>query len=250
MSNEHRLIELEDLFHSKAVLTMQEIRNTLQSNSKATIFRKLNKLGHIASYSHAGKYHTLEIIAKYNKYGLWSFEGICFSRYRTLVNTLEILINRSNKGYFASELQKLLQIRVFNTLTQLVLSKRVYREQISGEYIYVSTTIGTSQLARRKESIMAKTSQDVEEALTFSGDEILDSFKLFLSLLNELQVRLYLGLESMKLGYGGDKTISKLTGVSVKTISKGRKELLSKQITPERIREIGAGRRPIKKKQK
>ncbi|ODS33395.1 MAG: hypothetical protein SCARUB_01432 [Candidatus Scalindua rubra] len=61
-------------------------------------------------------------------------------------------------------------------------------------------------------------------------------------------MRLYLGLESMKLGRGGDHKISQLTGVNVKTIAKGRQELLIKNITPERIRKVGAGRPSIKKK--
>lgn len=35
------------------------------------------------------------------------------------------------------------------------------------------------------------------------------------------QVFLYLGLESMRLGHGGDATLSRLTGVNVKTIALG-----------------------------
>lgn len=247
MFQEDRLIELENLFHSKSVLTMHEIKKTLQSTSKATIFRKLKRVGYIASYSHAGKYYTLDIIAKYNRYGPWSFEGMHFSRDGTLVNTLEILINRPSEGCFANELQKLVQIRVFNALTHLVLKGKVYREQISGEYFYISLTIGTDQLAKRKAAIIANRSQDEKITLPCYSDEIVNSFKNFLSGLNERQARLYLGLESMKLGYGGDKTISELTGVNVKTISKGRIELLNKEITLARMREVGAELPSIKK---
>ncbi len=71
-----------------------------------------------------------------------------------------------------------------------------------------------------------------------------------MSILNEKQRRLYVGFESIKLGRGGDKKISIISDMDVKTISKGRKELLSNDITFERIREEGAGRPSIKKKLK
>ncbi|HPG30463.1 MAG TPA: hypothetical protein PLQ81_06720 [bacterium] len=38
---------------------------------KMTIFRKLKELSYITSYSHAGKYYTLNEIAKYNENGIW-----------------------------------------------------------------------------------------------------------------------------------------------------------------------------------
>jgi hypothetical protein len=47
----------------------------------------------------------------------------------------------------------------------------------------------------------------------------------FLSTLDEYQRRLYVGLESKKLGHGGDQQVSVITCVSVDTIAKGRHEL-------------------------
>jgi hypothetical protein len=73
---------------------------------------------------------------------------------------------------------------------------------------------------------------------------------LFMSLLNEKQKRLFAGYESMKLGYGGDEKISQKTGLDVKTVSRGRKELLSKNVDIERIRKKGAGRPSLKKTKK
>jgi hypothetical protein len=84
----------------------------------------------------------------------------------------------------------------------------------------------------------------------FDSAEARHCMKLFLSTLNEKQRRLYVGFESMKLGRGGDKVMSKITGINVKTIARGRKELLSHDITPERIRKEGAGRPSFKKNRK
>jgi len=80
-----------------------------------------------------------------------------------------------------------------------------------------------------------------------NGQVIVEHLKTFLSVLNEKQRRLYLGLESIKLGRGGDVRMSSVAGVDVKTIARGRRELLSKQIEIDRIRRRGAGRPPLKK---
>jgi Rhodopirellula transposase DDE domain len=69
---------------------------------------------------------------------------------------------------------------------------------------------------------------------------------LLLSTLDERQQRLYAGLESQQLGYGGDRQISLITGLSIHTIAKGRRELA--QLLPtSRIRRPGAGRPVIEK---
>lgn len=48
---------------------------------------------------------------------------------------------------------------------------------------------------------------------------------LLLSTLDEHQRRLYVGLESEKIGHGGDRHLAQITGMSVHTIAKGRQEL-------------------------
>ena len=51
----------------------------------------------------------------------------------------------------------------------------------------------------------------------------------------------------MKAGRGGDGIISELLGINVKTVTKGRKELLADKINIDTIREAGGGRKKIKK---
>lgn len=69
----------------------------------------------------------------------------------------------------------------------------------------------------------------------------------FLSTLDEHQRRLYVGLESDKLGHGGDRRLATITGVNVDTIAKGRRELQQAQASP-RIRAPGGGRLRAEKK--
>jgi hypothetical protein len=70
---------------------------------------------------------------------------------------------------------------------------------------------------------------------------------LFFSLLNEKQRRLYAGLESFKLGHGGDHKIANLFAIDTHTVAKGRQELFSGDVQMHRVRKKGAGRKPVEK---
>lgn len=73
---------------------------------------------------------------------------------------------------------------------------------------------------------------------------------LLMSRLDEQQRRWLAALESTKLGHGGDALVSRITGLHVDTIRRGREELdagLSGRPTG-RVRNPGAGRPPVKKK--
>ncbi len=67
------------------------------------------------------------------------------------------------------------------------------------------------------------------------------------STLDERQQRLYVGLESNKLGYGGDRRLALVTGLGINTIAKGRRELEAMEAS-NRIRRPGGGRSRVEKK--
>ena len=73
---------------------------------------------------------------------------------------------------------------------------------------------------------------------------------VFLSRLDEQQRRWYVALESKKIGRGGDKQLSTITGMDVETIRRGRRELdddLANR-SAEQIREAGGGQPAVEKK--
>ena len=80
------------------------------------------------------------------------------------------------------------------------------------------------------------------------GDEIINKKLLYLSSLNEVDSRNYLGLWAIELGWGGISKVNQLTGKSVNTIRKGVNEIKSgKNIKSEtgRLRKEGGGRKKI-----
>jgi uncharacterized protein with PhoU and TrkA domain len=80
--------------------------------------------------------------------------------------------------------------------------------------------------------------------------EIHQLMNLLLSRLDEDHRRWYVALESRRMGHGGDRWLSLITGMNVETIRRGRRELADSlsAFPPDRIRRAGAGRRPSERK--
>ncbi len=77
-----------------------------------------------------------------------------------------------------------------------------------------------------------------------SDKELHRQMNLFLSRLDEQQRRWYAALEARKLGHGGAKQVSVITGMHVETIRRGRRELerLLVDRPLDRVRLPGGGR--------
>jgi hypothetical protein len=83
-----------------------------------------------------------------------------------------------------------------------------------------------------------------------SQQSLHEQMNLLLHRLDEQERRWVAGLESKKIGYGGDTIVGCITGLHVDTIRRGREELdagLEDRPT-DRVRRPGAGRPPVKKK--
>ncbi|HHD82553.1 MAG TPA: hypothetical protein ENK92_00425 [Bacteroidetes bacterium] len=234
--------QLVSSFNNYFVLTMENLKTILQTTSRMTVFRKLKHLPYKTSYSHCGKYYTLDSIAFYDNNGIWAYNQIYFSKFGTLKNTVLHSIEKSSSGFTSNELEEFLGVPVHNTVLDLWKNRKIRREQITKKYIYLSVKKGDTQFDLRK--------QDTIKNNMFVKDVSDEYLALFMSLLNEKQKRLFAGYESIKIGYRGDKIISQKTGLNIKTVSRGRKEMLSEDIDIEKIRKAGAGRPSLKKTKK
>ena len=89
------------------------------------------------------------------------------------------------------------------------------------------TQAGRVDLAERVRWVAAETSQSVPlvadaSALQVSPEELKAAILLFYSLLDEQQRRLFAGLESIKLGHGGDSVLAEFLGLDPHTVARGR----------------------------
>lgn len=73
---------------------------------------------------------------------------------------------------------------------------------------------------------------------------------LLCSRLDEQQRRWYVALEANRIGHGGDRLLSQITGLDEKTIRQGRAELATSLVDrpAERVRRPGGGRPTVEKK--
>lgn len=131
--------QLIQLFQTQRILTLKQLRQAT-GRSRRTLFRDLSQLVSLSSYSHAGKYYTLESIAQFNSDGLWFFQGVGFSQHHTLKRTLVNHISESLTGYTHKELNHLFRIRVHDTLRRLTQSAAIQRHTLANNiYVYLST---------------------------------------------------------------------------------------------------------------
>lgn len=229
------------LFRKQEIASMEEMKAALETTVEMTVVRKLRTLGYLSSYSHRGRFYTLREVARFDARGLFHVDDVHFSRLGSLLNTAEHFVAHAPAGYFAAELRGELQVESKEALLTLVERKRVAREHVEGRYLYcsVAPAVRHQQLEHRR-----RTATPGEHA----DDEAKAALVLFLSTLNERQRRLYAGLESLRLGHGGDRRIAEMTGFDVHTVARGRRELLQQDVEVEGVRGVGGGRIRVEKK--
>jgi len=241
---------IEKFLKHHKIATFEQLKAALNNPARCTIFRKLADLEYLSSYSHRGKYYTLRSIARFNALGLWQYRAVWFSRFGNLLDTAEALVKSSEKGYTATELKEVLHVKTKHALTQLVRSSRIQRELFESVYVYLSgdDPVADQQRTARKAHLSGSFASVVIVNPDLAVEEAKATILLFCSMLNEQQRRLYAGLESLKLGHGGDAHIASLLSMDPHTVSRGRQELMSGELAvDDRIRQKGAGR-PLQEK--
>ena len=231
------------------IADLPALKHALGTSADLTVFRKLKPLGYLSSYTHRGRFYTLRTIARFDEEGLWSHEEVWFSRQGTLMATLAAWIPQSPQGWFADELADRLHVDVHDPLHDLVRQGRVRRAEIGGRFLYTA-----AEARRSKDQIRARRTAHAvplvadASALNVSPDELKATILLFYSLLDEQQRRLFAGLESIKLGLGGDTILATFLNVDAHTVARGRQQLLDHDVASGRVRRVGGGRPLAEKK--
>jgi hypothetical protein len=238
------------LLRQQKVATMPELMAALGTEATRTVFRKLRELAYRTSYSHRGRYYTLDEIAEFDDLGLWSWRDVRFSIHGTLLSTATAIVESAEQGYYVEELDNLLHVGTKDALRQLARDGHLAREKIGGRLLYCAA--GAS---RRRDQLVGRRTLLAEPGVVgplpeaaVLPEELRAAIVLLYSLLDERQRRLYAGLESLKCGRGGDLRIAELLGLDRSTVARGRHELLEQDRKVDGIRKPGGGRKPVEKK--
>src|ERR1035441_1140954 len=123
---------------------------------------------------------------------------------------------------------------------------RMARQQVTGRFLYCAQDAAL----RRRQVLARQALSEIPGSVSaeVSPEELKASLVLFSSLLDERQRRLYAGLESLKLGRGGDRRLAGLLQLDPHIVARGRKELPAQEVAWERVRKPGGGRKSVKKK--
>jgi len=252
-TTKYHLKALKQFFDQHKIATLDQLREALGNPARCTVFRKLNDLQYLSSYSHRGKYYTLMSIARFTEQGLWSFRSVWFSRFGNLLQTCQALVQHSDAGYSSGELKDIVQVKTKHALTHLVRDGCLARETFDSVYVYLSAQkdVSSQQIKARKALLQQSAASLIVANPDLATEEAKALLVLFCSMLNEKQRRLYAGLESLKFGYGGDAHIASILGIDPHTVAKGRRELMAADLTAtDRLRAPGAGRPSQEKKRR
>lgn len=233
------------------IADLPELKRVLGTDTDLTVFRKLKQFDYLASYTHRGRFYALAEIARFDDHGLWSHEAVWFSRFGTLLATVEAFVNRSGNGYYAHELADELHAEVQEPLRHLVHQQRLSRREVGGRFLYTAI----DSVGGRKQTLARRSAQAVplavhSAALQVSPHELKAAIILFYGLLDEQQRRLFAGLESIRVGHGGDTLLGDFLGLDAHTVARGREQLLDQNVVSGRTRRAGGGRAPTEKKRR
>lgn len=235
-----KLKRCNKLLKKNKISQLNDFKLQLKTNSSTTVFRFLKHVDYYSSCSHSGQYYTSISTPDFNELGLWFYNSILFSSHGNLYETLEYIISNSERGYSSFELGEILNLTPNLGLLKLIKENKVFRKKESGVFIYYSG----DKLVREKQELFYKINEEKIRLISPNvfSDELKGSMILFYCTLNEKQRRLYAGVESIKIGKNGDPFIADLLQLNIKTVAKGRHELLENSII-EGVRNERGGRK-------
>lgn len=163
------------LFRKRSIVTLDTLMGTLRTHSRMSVFRRLSAIGYLTSYSHAGRYYTLQEIPDFDEEGLWHHQGVSFSQHGSLKRTVEHMVDTAEAGRTHRELELSLRVRVHNTLLDLVEQERIGRVEVATYFLYVSVKQRKAkvQIARRQQELQRREAEHEEKPVPAVVIEVL-----------------------------------------------------------------------------
>ncbi len=161
MARKRDASKLLELFENNTVVTLDEIREGLDGVSSMTAFRYLGLVPHRRSYNRNGKLYARHDPSRYDRNGLWNWEGALFSVDGSLRATVRRMVYEAEAGATNRELQDRLRVRVQHTLLDLLRNGEVHRERCTEVFLYFHTdaAVRQEQMRARQEQVAARAEQ-------------------------------------------------------------------------------------------
>lgn len=145
------------VIRKKKVITLQFLTEMLNCSIR-TVRRRLKQWDAQSSYNHNGRYYTLPGIPRFNEYGIWRYQGVFFSRYGNLSDTITHLVHHCTSGLSVVELCDILGLSPGSFRTFFDKLPSIQRNKIGNRFFYFSTDEAMSDVQineRRKNEILS-----------------------------------------------------------------------------------------------
>jgi len=210
-----KLEALKRLFEEKKILKIGDLSKAVGSESQRTVHRYIKELKYLTSYTHKGRYYTLEETAKFNEQGLWHCGEVGFSKHGGLFDTITHFVERSEAGMTSQELQSEAHTVVKYALLDLVEKDKVARSKPSKVYVYVSPNpaVAKKQLHKRQNIVVEDQAANQETVFRV----LLAAYQFIEKLPSPEKVAAFLKNESSKIPLEVIRQILQRYGVEKKT---------------------------------
>jgi hypothetical protein len=136
MDKKDRLKFIRDFIKEAKAITIDQLFAHVPYCEK-TLRRDISELNAITSYTHRGKFITLQTIPEFDINGIWFFNDIGFTKYRNSLDLIVHIIAKSKKGITKEELEKILKINISKQIQILLTQKRLHRVKLGARYCYL-----------------------------------------------------------------------------------------------------------------
>ena len=220
---------LTTLLRRQTIATLPELMAALGTEAKRTVFRKLRTLAYRSSYSHRGRYYTLDELTHFDELGLWSYQDVWFSSHDTLLSTAWL---RRTPAILSTN-----WTTCSDVLRKLVLDVRLTREQLTGCIVPLRRGV---QLRRRR-AMLAEPGMVPRLQTCLNSERRWCCLSAYSTSSSAVSMR---GL--MKNGRGGDQRMADLIGLD----NHRPRTALAQDVALDRVRRAGGGRPSVEKKRR
>lgn len=128
---------LKEMFQEFKVLNLGQV-SKLRECSIRTVQRRFADLAVLRSYNKNSRYYTLPDIPKFNRHGIWEYQGILFSKFGDLRKTVKHLIVSSEYGLSGGDIGNRVDLLPRSFMHHFREMDGIFREKVSGLYVYFS----------------------------------------------------------------------------------------------------------------